>query len=286
MATPVPLKWGWLGALLALGWGALLRGPAGHLPAAQPTPQCPAAGTVASLQVPTAYLPGGEIRGLLYLPPCYRPDAQPGYPLLVLIHGQTFTPQQWLELGLVQWADAHIRQGRVQPFLVLMPYDPPPFLNPPENGFDEALMEDLLPWVQAHYPVRPERGYWAIGGISRGAAWAIRLGLTHWQRFGAIGGHSPPVFWSDGLLVRGWLQAIPEGQWPRIYLDIGDADREEILRSATEFEQTLTDLGVPHQWHFNVGRHDQAYWAAHLDQYLTWYTAPWAASTPSQEPPP
>lgn len=245
---------------------------------------CAESGVLEDIAVPTAYLDAREIVAQVYLPPCYDAHAEPGYPLLVLIHGQGYTPRQWLDMGLPQRLDAWIRQSRTPPFVVLMPYDPPPAMRPPHSGFDEALMEDLLPWVEAHYAVRPERAYRAVGGISRGAAWAIHLGLRHWEQFGSIGGHSPPVFWSDGLHVAEWLKAIPSDQWPRLYLDIGDGDRQDILRSALEFEDLLTDLGVPHEWHFNVGRHEPSYWQAHLDAYLRWYTSAWASENPASTP--
>ncbi len=292
MAATLPLSLVLAWALL-LGWGhpaataatdIPTRGPA---PDATPEPNCTQPGTVEDIAVPTEHLPGGRITAQVYLPPCYDPEAEPRYPLLVLIHGQGYTPQQWLDLDLPRRADALIAAGDAPPFVVLMPYDPPPAMRPPHTGFDEAFLQDLLPWVAAHYAVRTERDYRAVGGISRGAAWAIHFGLRYWQEFGAIGGHSPPVFWSDGLLIPQWLEAIPSDAWPRIYLDIGDADREEILRSAREFEVLLTDMGVPHEWHFNVGRHEQAYWYAHLDDYLRWYTAAWrpapAEPFPTQE---
>ncbi len=292
-ALPVSLALAWA---LLLGWGhpvataATIITTRGASPEPNPTAVCDQPGLVETIQVPTPHLPAREIQAQVYLPPCYDAQAQPGYPLLVLIHGQGFTPQQWLDLDLPRRADALITAGQAAPFVALMPYDPPPALRPEHTGFDEALLQDLLPWVTGHYAVRREREYWAIGGISRGAAWAIHIGLQHWDQFGAIGGHSPPVFWSDGWQIPRWLDAIPEGEWPRIYLDIGDADREEILRSAQEFEALLTEKGVPHQWHYNVGRHEQAYWYAHLDAYLRWYAAAWrtttaTASAPQESPP-
>ncbi len=295
MAPPLSLRWLLVVWALWLGWG---QGPGrGWLPrlsdhqrqppTAQPAPTgCAREGTLEDIAVPTSYLPGREIQARIYLPPCYDPQARPGYPLLVLIHGQGYTPQQWLDLNLPARADALIARGEIPPLVVLMPYDPPPAMRPPNTGFDEAFLEDLLPWVDRHYALRPEREFRAIGGISRGAAWAIHFGLLNWSQFGAIGGHSPPVFWSDGLQIPNWLAAIPPEQWPRIYLDIGDGDRQEILTAATDFEALLTDMGVPHEWHFNVGRHEQAYWNAHLDDYLRWYAAPWQPSAPATETPP
>ncbi len=93
--------------------------------------------------------------------------------------------------------------------------------------------------------------------------------------FGAIGAHSPPIFWSDVSRVRAWLQEIPASQLPRIYLDIGEDDRPEILESARWFEALLTDMNVPHEWHLFPGYHDEAYWSSHVEQYLRWYARDW-----------
>ena len=289
MATTLSLNLLLVGALL-LGWGHLpgrITAPAAPRPAAfhlGAPASCAESGSVDEVAVPTTYLADGEIRALVYLPPCYDPQARPGYPLLVLIHGQGYTPQQWLDLDLPGRADALIQRGEAPPFVVLMPYDPPPAMRPPHTGFDEAFLNDLLPWFTQRYPVRAQREYWAVGGISRGAAWAIHFGLQGWDRFGALGGHSPPVFWSDSPHLRAWLTSIPEAAWPRIYLDIGDADRQDILGAARDFESLLTEMGIPHEWHLNVGRHEQAYWDAHLEDYLRWYAAAWSPAAPEASP--
>ncbi len=224
------------------------------------------------VSIPTRHL-RTSLEGRLYLPPCYA-QSQRAYPLLVLLHGQNFTDAQWDRLGVDELLDRLVPPGVLPPMVVFRPRETSWEL-PPESGFDEALMEDALPWLEARYRLLPGPRYRAIGGISRGAAWAIRLGLLHWTTFGAIGGHSPPVFAGDGLQVGRWLDAIPPGAWPRIYLDIGDGDREEILLSAREFEALLTEKGIPHIWRFNVGRHDALYWQRHVHEYLRWYAQPW-----------
>ena len=52
-------------------------------------------------------------------------------------------------------------------------------------------MKNLVPYVDTHYNTCAERDCRAIGGLSRGAQWALRIGLAEWQTFGAIGGSNP-----------------------------------------------------------------------------------------------
>lgn len=208
----------------------------------------------------------------VYLPPCYDQQPERRYPTLTLIHGSTYTDDQWDRLGVDETADALIAAGEARPFLIVMPRDRV-WREPDEDPFGQAVMAHILPFVDAIYRTLPGREHRAIGGLSRGAAWAVHLGLSHWERFGAIGAHSLPVFWSDTSKIRGWLEAIPPDSLPRIYLDIGD--RDYLIESATWFEGVLTDMDIPHEWHLFSGRHEEAYWTRHLEKYLRWYTEGW-----------
>ncbi len=232
-------------------------------------------GTLRTVALDSPHL-SSPLAVVIYLPPCYDQQPQARYPVLYLFHGQNFDEHQWTRLGVPQVADRLIAAGEMPPLIVVMPGERT-WVQPADTGFDEAVLETLMPWVEAHLHTRNERRYRAVGGLSRGASWAIHLGLSHWELFGSIGGHSPPIFWEDVGRVQGWLRAIPEGQWPRIYLDIGRGDQQQILASARWFEQLLTQGEYPHEWHFNLGRHNEDYWRAHVEAYLRWYTEPWQA---------
>jgi len=211
---------------------------------------------------------------IVYLPPCYDQETDSRYPVLYLIHGQNYNNDQWDRLGADEAADALIASGDVPPFIIVMPRDRS-WAQPTEDHFGEVLADQLVPYIDAHYRTRAERAYRAIGGLSRGAGWAVHLGLSRWELFGAIGAHSLPVFWSDTAHIRPWLKAIPADALPRIYLDIGEKDRPSILESATWFESLLTEQGIPHEWHLFPGYHEEAYWQAHVEAYLRWYAAGW-----------
>jgi len=210
----------------------------------------------------------------IYLPPCYDEQPELYYPVLYLIHGQTYADTQWDRLGVPEVADRLIAAGEVSPFIVVMPRDRV-WLEPTEDNFGLAMEQSLIPWVDEHYRTIPEREYRAVGGLSRGGAWAIHLGLSHPELFSAVGLHSGFVFHSDVQPVHLWLYNLPEGLLPRIYMDIADADRPEIVQSATWLEELLTRYDVPHDWHIFAGEHEEAYWKAHVEDYLRWYSQEW-----------
>ncbi len=210
----------------------------------------------------------------VYLPPCYAEQPERRYPVLYLIHGQSYNHDQWDRLGADETMNSLVSSGEISPFILVLPRDRS-WGPPAEDLFGAVLAEELIPYVDNHYRTLDDRTHRAIGGLSRGAGWAVHLGLSRWELFGAIGGHSLPVFWSDTPYIRRWLAAIPPGEYPRIYLDIGEKDRPQILSSARWFENLLTERDIPHEWYLFSGYHEEAYWQAHLEEYIRWYASDW-----------
>ena len=210
----------------------------------------------------------------VYLPPCYAEQTSHRYPVLFLFHGQGYTDDQWDRIGVDEQSDKLIAAGTIPPLIIVMPHDVSS-AQPSETNFSKVIVEQLIPTIDRTYRTKSERPYRAVGGMSRGGGWAIHFGITYWQMFGVLGAHSPAVFHSDGLRIKALLDALPPGESPRIYIDIGERDRPEILAVATWFEGLLDQRDIPHEWHLFSGYHAEAYWSAHLDQYLIWYTQGW-----------
>lgn len=210
----------------------------------------------------------------VYLPACYDQLPDNRYPVLYLIHGQNFNDEQWDRLGVDEMADELIAEGEISPLIIVMPRDRS-WSQPSEDMFGQVVAERLIHWIDENYLTRAERDYRAIGGLSRGAGWALHLGLSRWESFGAIGLHSLPVFWTDLADIRTWLDSIPNESLPRIFMDLGDKDRPQISKSAIWFEELLTDRRIPHEWHLYPGYHEEAYWEDHMEEYLRWYTKNW-----------
>lgn len=233
-------------------------------PTVTPPPKCQSVeGTVLSKTLADA--DGNEFHFRVYLPPCY-PMAAPCYPTLYLLHGLASDESQWLDLGLVTTVDKLRRAGEMPPLIIILPRDPD-IRQPGQSVFDEWLLDVLLPWVDRHYQTCPERR--GLGGISRGGAWAVHLGLMHPDLFRALGWHSPEIFWGDDLKIPGWLANLPPDAHLQVYLDAGNSDTS--LPRARWLEEQLRTFGVPYEWHLTVGYHEEKLWRAHLLDYLRWY---------------
>lgn len=204
----------------------------------------------------------------VYLPPCYTEEPQRRYPVLFLLHGQTYNEDQWIRLGARAVMDRLVAAGEISPFIIVFPYDYS-HLQPGQYPFEQVFIETLLPQIDAAYRTLPGPTGRAVGGLSRGGAWALHLGLYHPELFSAIGAHSPAIFYTDGVTLPLRMREIPEAQFPRLSIDVGDADKE--LQQLLDFKNTLDAQNLPYEWRQFIGFHDEPYWRAHVELYLRWY---------------
>ncbi len=208
----------------------------------------------------------------IYTPPCYGIDAAKKYPVLYLLHGQNMDDTFWLSLGAAKIVDQLISAGNA-PFLMVMPFEEKNFDIPTESKFGDSVIQELIPWVEQHYSVCTERNCRAIGGISRGGGWAMRLAMRNFDVFGAVGGHSMGPMAGDWWQAQRHLETHTPEEYPRIYIDRGEDDF--LASDIDSFEKVLASNGIPHEYHINPGRHEKAYWQAHVAEYLQWYEEGW-----------
>jgi enterochelin esterase-like enzyme len=232
-------------------------------------------GTVVAGQIATDLLPA-PMNFRVYLPPCYSDSPSVRYPVLYMLHGMNNNDEQWIRIGATKAADILISTGQAPPFLIVMPQEDNWAVDADDTNYGKALVTALMPWIDQHYPTCADRLCRAIGGLSRGSGWAIRLGFTYPDMFSSIGAHSLSPFYGDYDDLPNWLGAIPAASAPRLYIDIGNADIS--LGFAKLFEGQITKLNFAHEWHIFDGGHNEAYWSAHVMDYLKWYTQPWNAS--------
>lgn len=209
---------------------------------------------------------------LIYLPPCYDQQTDLHYPVLYLLHGQTYTDDEWVRLGAPAAADNLIHSGAAIPFIIVFPDDR--YWNLEAGAtFGDRLINALIPYIDQNYRTLADRQHRALGGLSRGGGWTVRLGLTHYELFGTLGLHSPAIFAEDAEYIQEWVRAIPTDSWPRVWIDAGDRDKE--LGSIQQFEDLLSTYDIPHEWHMYTGDHSEIYWNAHVTEYLQWYAEGW-----------
>jgi enterochelin esterase-like enzyme len=227
-------------------------------------------GTVTRISIPSEELED-EFTASVYTPPCYDP-VKGGYPVVYLLHGQTQDDTFWYSLGAAHIADNAINANR-RPFLMVMPYEEDAFAPVSDSHFDEAVVEELIPYIESHYAVCTSRDCRAIGGISHGGGWAVHIALEHIDLFGSVGAHSIGYFAGDSYRINKLSTTLSADQFPRFYVDHGEQDylREE----SDALDRVLTQNSIAHEYVVSPGVHAASYWKAHVAEYLDWYMDGW-----------
>jgi enterochelin esterase-like enzyme len=133
----------------------------------------------------------GSARELLvYTPPGFDPNGKTKYPVLYLIHGGSDTQETWTKVGRAHLiADNLIAQKKAKPMIIVMPYGN---VRPsPMPDFTKDIVNDIIPFVEANYPVIKESQGRAVAGFSVGGGQTLNIGLTHTDKFAYVCSYAP-----------------------------------------------------------------------------------------------
>ena len=133
---------------------------------------------------------GSGRRLLVYTPPGFDPNGNAKYPVLYLIHGGSDTEETWTKVGRANLiADNLIAQGNAKRMIIVMPYGN---VRPrPMPDFTNDVINDIIPFMEANYPVYGESKYRAIAGFSVGGGQVLNIGLTNTDKFAYIYSYAP-----------------------------------------------------------------------------------------------
>lgn len=227
----------------------------------------------------------------VYLPPCYDQTTQ-DYPVLYLMHGSNDDDGQWVRIGLADVLDAGIASGQIPPLIVVMPGGN---WIANENTFgvegaswDDLFLNTIMPLAESQYRIRTSRAYRAIGGISRGGFWAYQIALRSPILFSSVGGHSAffdPYHAPDAFNPLDLALNAPGIDRLRLWLDRG---RDDYAAPGLDMmAERLTQRGLAHTYQvYPEGQHYFTYWAAHIPEYVAFYTAPWQSEAAAPTPAP
>src|SRR5262245_36177877 len=118
-------------------------------------------------------------------------DATAKAPVLYLLHGAGDDETGWQKKGSADVIlDNLYADKKLVPMVVVMPNG---FANKGggkggAGAFEEDLLKDVIPYVEAGYPVKTDREGRAIAGLSMGGGQALRIGLRNLDQFAWVGG--------------------------------------------------------------------------------------------------
>ena len=149
-------------------------------------------------------------RALVYTPPGYDKNPQTRYPVLILQHGAGEDETGWTRQGRAQFIlDNLIAAGRAKPMIVVMdrgyaaragaprvkagPGDPLANAKVAFSTFEDVIVHDLIPTIDASYRTIPDREHRAMAGLSMGGMQTLFITLQHLDMFAYIGSFSGPI---------------------------------------------------------------------------------------------
>lgn len=236
-----------LAAALLPGWTHVRTGLAG--------------GTVWTGRIPNRVVAWDRRPSAVYLPPGFAAGRR--YPVVYLLHGLRGAPSEyWDALDIADVADGLISSGEAPPFIAVMPVGGP--VVHPNDGewagvWEDYVVDDVVPWVDANLPVLAARRDRALEGLSAGGFGAVDIGLRHPSLFGTLGswaGYFAPVF-KDGpfahatkaylaqhtpaLLVRREAPLLRH-DGTRFYVSVGGNHGDVMTRYSLAFARELRAL--------------------------------------------
>jgi enterochelin esterase family protein len=217
----------------------------------------------------------GRMRELVvYTPPGY--DQQPGarFPTLYLQHGMGDNQATWTVHGKAHWIlDNLIAQGQAKPMVVVMmdghaaaPSEGMAGFQRNTTLFERDLIEDAMPLVEANYRLETNAASRAIVGLSMGGEQALRIGLTHLDRFAWVGGFSAGTPAREA--IEGVLNDAAAANAKLKLLWIGCGKDDFLLKRNEEFIALLKDKNLRHEWHLSDGGHSWPVWRGYLAELM------------------
>jgi enterochelin esterase-like enzyme len=205
----------------------------------------------------------------VYTPPGYSKDKK--YPVLYLMHGIGGDETEWLRFAHPNvLLDNLIADGKAVPMVVVMPNGRAQKDDRAAGGFGSApafaafeqdLLNDVIPAIEARYSVQADREHRALAGLSMGGGQALNFGLGHLDTFAWVGAFSAaPNTKPAKELVPDPAKA--KEQLKLLWVACGKKDG--LIRISQGVHAYLKEKDVPHVWHVDGNAHDATEWRNNL----------------------
>lgn len=208
----------------------------------------------------------------VYTPPGYEEQSRSRYPMIVLCHGTGDDETAWTENGRAHLvADNLIARGAMKKAVIVMPYGHPiplPLARPadyPDRNLvpmEEAIISEVLPFVERIYSVSRNADDRAIAGLSMGGGHAVVIGLSHPDIFHWVGGFSTsvPLATSFDRRFAPWVKAQQDKRHSPRLLWLGIGRDDALLERNEKLTTWLRANNVPFVWKLTDGGHEWSLW--------------------------
>jgi putative tributyrin esterase len=272
--------------------GCALYASAEQAPAPQAAPAPQEGVQYSSLQ--SAAL-GRELKFAIQLPPSYERDTKRRYPVLYFLHGMFGNEQDFLNRGVAAAVTKLRDEGKIGEMIIVAPAGENSFYLNSKTGvrYEDAIIKDLIPYIEKTYRAGGTSASRAIQGISMGGFGALTLAFKHPEMFSSVTTHSAALFdelpkpsgtdrraqfmmrlignifgdppdeaffqENNPLRLAETNAAAIKKSGIKIYFDVGDQDRYGFQGSNKLLDERLTKAGLDHEYHSFPGNHGWEY---------------------------
>ena len=235
----------------------------------------------------------------IYFPPDYE-TSQRSYPVLYLLHGAGDDQTGWVQFGeVLNITDAAIKSGIATPMIIVMPD-----ANTGRRGYvndakgewlyEDFFFQEFMPYIEKTYPIKAEKRYRAIGGLSMGGEGTFIYALHHpelfstacplsaatgpasveelknyhlWQGVEDISDSAREAYFKHYSVLY-LIQNMPDDQKKAVrwYIDCGDDDF--LYEGNCLVHIAMRKKEIPHEFRIRDGVHSWTYWRASLPNVL------------------
>jgi enterochelin esterase-like enzyme len=221
-------------------------------------------------------------RAYVYTPPDYDADVKARYPVLYLQHGAGENATSWTKQGHANLIlDNLIAAGKAKPMIVVMDtgYATKPGATPvpgttgtPQipNAFEDVVVTDLIPTIDASYRTIADRESRAMAGLSMGGGQTLQITSKNLGLFAWIGSFSAPLRNFDvKTSMNGVLNDAPAFNKRVRLLWVGSGTGEAAIHeAASQLHTSLDAAGIKHVVFESSGTsHEWQTWRRSLNDF-------------------
>lgn len=202
----------------------------------------------------------GETRlAYVYTPPGYDKNQSERYPVLYLQHGMGEDRRAWPNQGRTNFIlDNLIAEGKAKPMIIVMEDGgiAQAFNSPKRpqdtnfwDGFEDVLIKDLIPTIDANYRTLNDRKNRAIAGLSLGGTQTYQISQANLDKFSSIGIFSAPFGFPGVETGYNGLLAKPDEFAKQVNVFYVSMGSKEGARAGRDTGEALKKANVKHVYY-------------------------------------
>lgn len=220
-------------------------------------------------------------RCFVYTPANYNENLKNRYPVLYLQHGSFEDETGWAVQGKANLIlDNLIASKKANPMIVVMDngyaYKPQTNTARPESVFEEVVINEIIPMIDAKFRTIANKENRAIAGLSMGANQTMRIMMNNLDTFSYYGGFSGTANYpsADAIDVATFLDGkYKDGKsvnekMKLFWLGLGTKEPSPFPGSVGAFRTMLEKQGIKYDYYESEGTaHEWLTWRRCLNQF-------------------